>query len=130
MEKKYVDGYVLAVEKKKLVKYKKMAEEGRKMWIKHGALEYFECVGEDLSPDMGSYKVLTFPKMAKAKPNETVIFSFIVYKSRQHRDRVNTKVMKEMAVEMEKQKDKSMPFDMKRMAYGGFKVIVEEHNKK
>jgi uncharacterized protein YbaA (DUF1428 family) len=114
----YVDGYVLAVPKKKLNVYARMARMGAKMWIKHGALDYKECVGEDLKTQWG----VPFTRMLKLKPDETVVFSYIVFKSRAHRDRVNAKVMKEM----EKMGGmKEMPFDMKRMVYGGFKVLVE-----
>lgn len=122
---KYVDGFVLVVDKKKLGAYRKMAEQGRRMWKKYGALEYFECVGDDLKPKMGKMKVADFPTMAKTKKGETVVFSFIVYKSRAHRDTVNAKVMKDASMQESEWKDKPMPFDMKRMAYGGFKAIVE-----
>jgi uncharacterized protein YbaA (DUF1428 family) len=122
---KYVDGFVLVVPKKKLAAYKKMAAEGGKLWKKHGALEYFECVGDDLHPKMGGMKLLTFPKMAKTRPGETVMFSFIIYRSRAHRDAVNAKVMKDPIMNDPKNKNEPMPFDMKRMAYGGFKAIVE-----
>ena len=122
---KYVDGFVLVVPKKKLSEYRKMAEMGKKMWMKYGALDYKECVGNDLNiKPMGGVKPLSFIKMAKAKPTEDVWFSFIVYKSKKHRDEVNAKVMKEMMKDP-KSKDMSMPFDMKKMAYGGFKVIVD-----
>ncbi|MFA5136000.1 MAG: DUF1428 domain-containing protein [Patescibacteria group bacterium] len=120
---KYVDGFVLVVPKQKIEEYKKMAEEGASMWKKHGALEYMECIGDDLTPKgEGGMVPLAFTEMAKAGPDETVWFSFIVYKSKKHRDEVNAKVMKEMD---EKYKDMSMPFDMKRFAYGGFEVVVE-----
>ena len=121
---KYVDGYVLVVPETKLEDYRQMAEAGAKAWKKHGALEYYECVQDDMNP---KDVVFTFPVMAKSQPGELVIFSFIVYNSRQHRDEVNAKVMKEREAEMNKpeNKDKPMPFDMKRMAFGGFKVIVE-----
>ena len=123
---KYVDGFVLVVPKNKVAEYKKMADEGKQMWMKHGALEYMECMGEDLVPKaMGGMKPLAFTKMTKAKPDETVWFSFIVYKSRKHRDEVNKKVMDEMTEAYKDQKDMPMPFDMKRMAYGGFEVVVE-----
>jgi uncharacterized protein YbaA (DUF1428 family) len=123
---KYVDGFVLVVPEDKVEEYKKMAGEGRDMWMKAGALEYFECVGEDLeTKEMGGMKPLAFTEMARAKQGETVWFSFIVYKSREHRDEVNAKVMEEMQKLQEQQKDMSMPFDMKRMAYGGFEVAVE-----
>jgi uncharacterized protein YbaA (DUF1428 family) len=115
---RYIDGYVLPVPKKKLKTYAHMAEMGAKMWMKHGALDYKECVGEDLKNKWGT----TFSKMMNLKPGETVVFSYIVFKSRAHRDRVNAKVMKEM----EKMGDmQDMPFDVKRMVYGGFKVLVD-----
>jgi len=123
---KYVDGFVFVVPKDKIAEYKKMAEEGARIWMRYGALEYMECMGEDLvTKDMDGMKPLAFTEMAKAKPNETVWFSFIVYKSRKHRDEVNTKVMEEMNKQKEKYKDVSMPFDMERFAYGGFEVVVE-----
>jgi alkaline phosphatase len=118
----YVDGFVLVIPKKNAAAYKKMATEGSRVWKKHGALDYKECVIDDVSPPMVT---LTFPKLAKAKPNEAVWFSFITYKSKAHRDRVNAKVMAEMSKQGEKYKDMPMPFDTKRMAYGGFKVIVD-----
>ena len=115
---RYVDGYVLPIPKKNLKAYARMAEMGAKIWMKHGALDYKECVGEDLKTKWGT----PFSKMMKLKPGETVVFSYIVFKSRAHRDRVNAKVMKEMdkMVDM-----KDMPFDVKRMVYGGFTVLVE-----
>ncbi len=123
---KYVDGFVFVVPKDKIAEYKKMAEEGARIWMRYGALEYMECMGEDLiTREMDGMKPLAFTEMAKAKPDETVWFSFIVYKSRQHRDEVNTKVMEEMKKQKEKYKDVSMPFDMERFAYGGFEVVVE-----
>jgi uncharacterized protein YbaA (DUF1428 family) len=117
---KYVDGFVLAVPKKNLPAYRRMAREAGKVWRKYGALDFKECVGDDLTP-----KGFPFPftKAIKMKPGETVVFSYIVFKSRAHRDRVNAKVMKDPF--MAKYEDKPMPFDMKRMAYGGFKVIVD-----
>ena len=122
---KYVDGFVLVVPKKRATEYRKMAEIGKKMWMKYGALDYKECIGDDLNiKPMGGMKALSFIKMAKTKPTEDVWFSFIVYKSKKHRDEVNTKVMKEMMKDP-KSKDMPMPFDMKKMAYGGFKVIVD-----
>lgn len=117
----YVDGFVLTVPKAKLAEYKKMATIGKNMWKKHGAIDYKECVIDDTKP---KWVTFTFPKMAKVKAGEIVVFSYITYKSRAHRDAVNKKVMAEMDATMEKWKDKPMPFDMKRMAYGGFKVIV------
>ncbi len=118
--KHYVDGFVLVLPKKKLDTYVRMAQKAGKIWMEHGALEYRECIGEDLKIKIG----LPFPKMAKAKPNETVVFSWIVYKSRAHRDKVNTKVMKDPRI-VEDMKNMEMPFDMKRMAYGGFETIVD-----
>ena len=115
---RYVDGYVLPIPKKNLKAYARMAEMGAKIWMKHGALDYKECVGEDLKTKWG----MPFSKMMKLKPGETVVFSYIVFKSRAHRDRVNARVMKEM----EKMGDmEEMPFDVKRMVYGGFKVLVD-----
>jgi alkaline phosphatase len=119
----YVDGFVLVVPKKKLGAYKRMAEKARKLWRKHGALDYKECVGDDLSPDVGGVPIVKFPKMAKARTGEIVVFSFIVYRSRAHRDKVNAKVMKDPSMKDPEFKE-PMPFDMKRVAYGGFKVIV------
>jgi uncharacterized protein YbaA (DUF1428 family) len=115
---KYVDGFVLVVPDEKLADYRKMAKMGEKLWKKYGALEYFECVGDDLASE---WTKSTFPKMAKAKEGETIVFSFIVYKSKADRDKISAKVMQDPAMDME---DKPVPFDMKRMAYGGFRVIV------
>ena len=121
---KYVDGFVLVVPKKNAAAYKKMAREGARMWKKYGALDYKECMGDDMKPDMGGMPGLTFPGMTRAKAGETVWFSFITYKSRTHRDSVNKKVMSEMEKQAAKYKKTPMPFDMKRMAYGGFTVEV------
>lgn len=117
----YVDGFVLIIPKKNVSAYKKMAKEGAKIWKKYGALDYKECMIDDPKP---KHIVLTFPKMTKAKPNETVWFSYITYKSKAHRDEVNKKVMAEMDKKAEEYKDFKMPFDMKRMAFAGFKIIV------
>lgn len=115
---KYVDGYVLPVPKKHLKAYARMAKMGADMWMKHGALDYKECVGEDLTTKWG----MPFSRVMRLKPGETVVFSWVVFKSRAHRDRVNKKVMKEM----EKMGGmKEMPFDVKRMVYGGFTVLVD-----
>lgn len=119
---KYVDGYILAVPKKNLKAYQKIAKKAGEIWRKYGALEYFECAGDDLESKWAGIK---FPHTVKAKAGETVVFSFIVFKSRAHRDRVNAKVMKDPYMDAANYKDKPMPFDMKRMAYGGFEVIVE-----
>ena len=123
---KYVDGFVLVVPKDKTEEYKKMAEGGRDSWMKHGALGYYECRGNDLVPqDMGGQKARAFTEMAGANDDEEVWFSFIIFKSKEHRDEVNAKVMAEMNEQMKDQKDMQMPFDMKRMSYGGFEVEVE-----
>jgi uncharacterized protein YbaA (DUF1428 family) len=123
---KYVDGFLLVIPNDKSEEYRKMAESGRESWMKHGALAYYECRGEDLSPqDMGGEKTRAFSEMAGARGDETVWFSFIIFKSKEHRDEVNAKVMKEMGEKAEDYKDMVMPFDMKRMAYGGFRVEVE-----
>lgn len=123
---KYVDGFVIVVPKDKIEEYQKMAQQGKEIWMKHGALEYLECMGEDLEPkETGGVKPLGFMEIAKAQSNETVWFSFIVFKSKQHRDQVNAKVMEEMSKPTEENKDFVMPFDVKRMAYGGFEAKVE-----
>jgi uncharacterized protein YbaA (DUF1428 family) len=114
----YVDGFVLVVPKKKLATYVKMARRAGKVWREHGALDYRECVGDDLKVKMG----LPFPKLVRAKPSETVVFSWIVYKSRAHRDKVNAKVMADKR--LVEGMPKEMPFDLKRMAYGGFRTLV------
>ncbi len=119
---KYVDGFVIVLPEKNLPAYREMAEMGAKIWKQYGALEYYECVGDDLTPEMTG---ITFPEMVKAEPGETVVFSFIVFASREHRDEVNAKVMKDPFMNDPAYKDKPMPFDMKKMAYGGFTVIVE-----
>jgi uncharacterized protein YbaA (DUF1428 family) len=110
---------VLPVPKKNLEAYRRMAAKAGKVWVFHGALEYRECVGEDLKTKFG----VSFPRLIKTKPGEMVCFSWIVYKSRAHRDRVNAKVMKDPR--LAKMMDpKAMPFNMKRMTYGGFEMIV------
>ena len=118
---KYVDGFVMVVPDENMPAYRKMAKMGEKLWKKYGAREYFECAGDDLTPEMPG---ITFPKMTKARDGETVVFSFIVFKSRAHRDEVNAKVMQDPLMNDPKNKDMTMPFDMNRMAYGGFKVFV------
>ncbi len=124
MKKRYVDGYVLPVPTKNLAKYKKMASEAGKFWIKHGALEYVECVGEDLN-SAKKWGCLPFPTLVKPKIGETIIFAYVVYRSRKHRDKVNASVMKEMKKDQDKAKEECMKvFDMKRMAVGGFETIV------
>jgi uncharacterized protein YbaA (DUF1428 family) len=115
----YVDGFVIPVPKKKLGAYVRMAQKAGKVWREHGALEYRECAGDDLKSRFG----IPFPRSAKVKPGETVIFSWILFKSRAHRDRVNAKAMKDPRI-TEMCDSGSMPFDAKRMVYGGFKVLV------
>jgi uncharacterized protein YbaA (DUF1428 family) len=123
---KYVDGFVLVVPNDKAEAYKKMAQEGRDVWMKYGALDYYECRGNDLAPqEMGGEKARSFTEMAGAGNTETVWFSFIIFKSKEHRDEVNAKVMEEMNKQMVGNEEMTMPFEMKRMAYGGFQVEVE-----
>ena len=116
----YVDGFVLPVPRKNLPAYRRMAQKAGRIWQEYGALEFRECVGDDLDVKMGR----SFPRQLKLKRGETVVFSWIVYRSRAHRDQVNAKVMKDPRMDaMCKVKD--MPFDVKRMAYGGFKFFVD-----
>lgn len=123
---KYVDGFVLVVPKDKAEEYKKMAEGGRDSWMKHGALAYFECQGDDLiQHEMGEEKSRAYTEMARAGKDEDVWFSFIIFESKKHRDEVNKKVMDEMNEQMSEFEDMKMPMDMKKMAYGGFQVRVE-----
>ena len=115
----YVDGFLLAVPKKKLQAYRRMAQKAARIWREHGALELRECAGDDLAVKMG----VPFPRRVQLKPGETVVFSWIMFKSRAHRDKVNAKVMKDPRLAgMCDPND--MPFDVKRMCYGGFKVLV------
>jgi len=117
---RYVDGFVIPIPKTKVKAYAKLAKRAAKFWLKYGALEYYETVGDDLNIK----GFVSFPKLAKIKKNETVIFSWIVYKSRAHRDRVNAKIMNDPVIK--KMCDTDMKqFDMKRMSYGGFKVLVQ-----
>ncbi|MDB5165832.1 MAG: hypothetical protein JWM00_722 [Candidatus Saccharibacteria bacterium] len=123
---KYVDGFVLVVPKGKEVEYQKMAEMGRDSWMKHGALQYFECRGDDLKQqEMGDEKSRAYSEMTGATSDDNVWFSFIVFNSREHRDEVNKKVMDEMSEAYQEQTDFIMPTDMTKMAYGGFEVAVE-----
>ena len=115
---RYVDGFVLAVPRRKLEAYRRVSKNAGKIWKSHGALEYVECAGDDLKTTM----VRSFPSLVKPKTGETVVFSWIVYKSRAHRDRVNAKVMKDKRLNLD---PKAMPFDVKRMSYGGFTVLVD-----
>ena len=117
----YVDGFVLTVPKKNFGVYKKMASEASKIWKRFGALGYYECMANDMKP---KFVTFTFPKMTKQKSSETVWFSFIIHKSRAHRDTVNKKVMAYFDKKYADKKDMKMPFDTKRMAYGGVGGIV------
>ena len=116
----YVDGFIVAVPKKNLEAYRRMAKKAGKVWREHGALDYREWVAEDVKVG----KLTSFPRSVKLKPGETVVFSWITYKSRAQRDRVNAKVMKDshLAGMMD---PKALPLDARRMVYGGFKVLVE-----
>jgi uncharacterized protein YbaA (DUF1428 family) len=116
---RFVDGFVLPLPKKNIAAYKKLARKASRIWKDHGALEYMECVGADLKIK----GIVQFPKLAKAKPSETVVFAWIIYKSRAHRDRVNAKVMKDPRV-ANMCNAENHPFDFKRMCYGGFDELV------
>lgn len=123
---KYVDGFVLVIPKGRESEYQKMAEMGRDAWMKHGALQYFECRGDDLKQqEMGDMKSRAFAEMTGASAEDNVWFSFIVFESKEHRDEVNAKVMKEMSETYDDSADFDMPNDMTKMAYGGFKAVVE-----
>ena len=115
----YVDGFVIPLPKKHLARYLRIARLAGKVWMQYGALGYKECVGDDLKQPFG----IPFPRLARLKPGEVVLFSFIVYKSRAHRDRVNKKVMKDPRI-LKMMQPNQMPFDDKRMTYGGFRTIV------
>ena len=116
----YVDGFLLPVPKKKIAAYRRMARKAGKIWIEHGALEFRECAGDDLRPK----GPVPFPKLVKAKPGETVFFSWIVYRSKADRNRVNKKVMNDPRLQ-KMMEPGEMPFDHTRMAYGGFKIAVD-----
>src|SRR5690606_27653730 len=105
--------------------YRKMAEEGRDIWMKYGALDYKECVGDDLHASMGDIETLPFPTLTRLGDDEALIFSFIVFTSRAHRDEVNAKVMADPAMSAAAMKDRPMPFEMTRFSYGGFEVMVD-----
>lgn len=117
---KYVDGFVVPVPVNKLAAYRRMAQKAGKVWMEHGALEYVECVADDVKPG----KHTSFPQSVKLKPDETVVFSYVVYKSRAQRDRIMARVMKDPRL-AEMMDPKTMPFDGKRMFWGGFKTLVE-----
>jgi uncharacterized protein YbaA (DUF1428 family) len=116
---RYVDGFVLPIPKRNKNKYLRMARRSGRVWRDHGALEYHECIADDVKPG----KVTSFPQSVKLKPSEAVWFSWIVYKSRKHRDRVNAKVMKDPRL-ADMMDVKSLPFDGKRMFWGGFKMLI------
>jgi uncharacterized protein YbaA (DUF1428 family) len=115
----YVDGFVIPIPKRRLAAYRRLARAAGKVWRDHGALQYVECVGDDLAVHCGP----TFPKQLKLKPGEAVLFSFIVYRSRAHRDRVNALAMKD--ARLTKAMRKGCPFDPERMLFGGFKAFEE-----
>ena len=117
---RYVDGFVLPVPKKNLEAYRRIAQKASRIWREHGALEYRECAGDDLNVK----GLVPFPRTVKLKPDEAVVLAWIVFKSRAHRDRVNAKVMKDPRL-ANMCDPKSMPFEVKRMVYGGFKVLVD-----
>jgi uncharacterized protein YbaA (DUF1428 family) len=118
----YVDGFLLVVPKRNVQAYRRIAQKAGRIWKDHGAVEYRECVGDDLNiKGMG----LNFPRRVRLKPRETVFFSWIVYRSRAHRDRVNAKVFKDPRMARMMDDPKAMPFDGNRMSYGGFKVVVD-----
>ena len=116
----YVDGFLLPVPKRNLDAYARMSRKAGKIWREHGALDYKECAGDDLNVK----GMVPFTRRIKVKPGETVVFSWIVFRSRAHRDRVNAKVMKDPRL-ADMMDSKAMPFDLKRMVYGGFRVIVD-----
>ncbi len=116
---KYIDGFVLPVPKANVEEYRRMAQDAGKVWREYGALEYTECIADDVKPG----EVTSFPQSVKLAPDETVVLAWIVYESREHRDRVNEQVMKDPRIA--NMEPKSMPFDAKRMFWGGFKVFVE-----
>jgi len=116
---RYVDGFIVAIPTKNVEAYRKLARKAGKVWMEYGALEYVECIADDVKPG----KLTSFPQSVKLKADETVAFSWIVYKSRKHRDTINAKVMADPRIAA--MDPKTMPFDGKRMIFGGFKSIVE-----
>ena len=118
---RYVDGFVLPIPKKHTARYRSIAQKCGKIWLKHGALEYVECIADDVK----SGKHTSFPQSVKLKAGEVVWFSWIVYRSRKHRDQVNAKVMKDPRMLKIMKDPKSVVFDMRRMIYGGFKTKVD-----
>ena len=116
---RYVDGFVVPVPKDNLEAYRKLSEQSGKVWKEYGALEFIECVADDVKPG----KVTSFPQSVQLKPDETVVFSYIVYESREHRDRINKKVMEDPRIK-DTMDPKKLPFDGQRMFFGGFEEIV------
>ena len=116
----YVDGFVVPVPARKLDAYRQMAEKAGRIWLEHGALQFCECAGDDVKPG----KVTSFPQSVQLKDDETVVFSWIVYNSREQRDSVNDKVMKDPRMK-DMMDPKNVPFDGKRMFWGGFETMVE-----
>jgi len=120
----YVDGFVIPIPKKNVAFYQRVAKKACAVWMEYGALDYKECIADDVS----AKGHLSFPQLSKAKPSETVVFAWIVFKSRAHRDKVNAQVMKDPRL-AKMMAGGAMPFDTKRMTYGGFKTIVETKTK-
>ena len=116
----YIDGFVIPVPKDKVEEYRRLAEKAARIWKEHGALDYWECIGDDLE----AKDMVSFTKLADAKPDETVVFAWAVFESRAHRDEANAKIMADPRLK-EMMESTNQPFDCKRMAYGGFKVIVQ-----
>lgn len=121
---KYVDGFVFVVHKDKVQNYINMASKGRDIWMKHGARAYYECKGEDFQPNTGGEETTSFPVLMNASQDETIWFSFIIFDSKEHRDEVNSKVMADPEMSPEAWEGMEMPFDMKRLSYAGFDVVV------
>lgn len=122
----YVDGYLVVVKKKNIEAYKKMATDAAQMWLKRGAISVKECIGDDLTPDLGGFKVLQFQDLMNIAEDETVWYSYIEYESKEDRDRINAAVHEEMNERQKEnpKRDEDMPFEMNRMAFGGFRVEV------
>jgi uncharacterized protein YbaA (DUF1428 family) len=118
---RYIDGYVIPIKKTRLAAYRRLATTAGQVWMDHGALAFLECAGEDLKTKFGG----SFLKLAKAKPGETVLYSFVIYKSRRDRDRINAKVAKDPRLAAIMRPGAPMPFDMKRVTYGGFSALVD-----
>jgi uncharacterized protein YbaA (DUF1428 family) len=114
---RYVDGFLLAVPKTKIEAYRRLSGDAGRVWLEHGALEYVECVGDDIPPG----EITSFARSVKLEPDEAVVFAWIVYESREHRDRVNAAVMKDPRLSSD---PRSMPFDGQRMMWGGFNVLL------